>query len=238
MARSRGTPDPEGGGPSPRAIRRATPGARAAMISILTTLYFLAAAIAAHVLSTQYNFFSDYISDYAIGPWGWIYGSAFWASCIGCIALAISLTLLTPPGALSRTGAVLLVIVGVTYAVDFIFPTEILPPGAPPTTLVGIIHLVDALVGWVLFTVSAVLISSRLKRDAYWRPWQPVLVSLAWLSALLLGILVAVVVTKAPFGGLAEKAFILDRNVWALALALLALNSPGAWLKRASAVTA
>ena len=61
------------------------------MISILATIYFLAAAIAAHVVSTQYNFFSDYISDYAIGSWGWIYGSAFLASCIGCFALAISL---------------------------------------------------------------------------------------------------------------------------------------------------
>jgi hypothetical protein len=41
----------------------------------------------------------------------------------------------------------------------------------------------------------------------------------------LLFVLVAVVISKAPFGGLAEKAFILDRNVWALLLALLIFNS-------------
>ena len=102
-----------------------TLGRRAAMISILAAIYFLVAAIITHVVSTQYNFFSDYISDYAIGSWGWIYGSAFLASCIVCFALAISLTRLISSNALSRTGVVLLAIVGVTYVVDFIFPTKI-----------------------------------------------------------------------------------------------------------------
>jgi hypothetical protein len=40
-------------------------------------------------------------------------------------------------------------------------------------------------------------------------------------------VLIAVVVSKVPFGGVAEKAFILDRNIWALVLTLLAFNSPG-----------
>ena len=198
------------------------------MISILAAIYFLVAAIITHVVSTQYNFFSDYISDYAIGSWGWIYGSAFLASCIGCFALAISLTRLIPSNALSRTGVVLLAIVGVTYVVDFIFPTEILRPGASPTTVVGTIHLVAALFGWVLFTVGAILLSSRLKRDAYWKPWRPILLGLAWVSALLLVVLVAVVVSKEPFGGVSEKAFILVRNLWALMLGLLAFNSAAA----------
>src|SRR5271168_160636 len=138
------------------------------------------------------------------------------------------LTQLIPSDALSRTGVVLLAIAGVTYVVDFIFPTEILPPGAPPTTVVGTIHLVAALFGWVLFTVGAILLSSRLKRDAYWKSWRPALLGLSWVSALLLVVLVAVVVSREPFGGLAEKAFILVRNLWALMLGLLAFNSPAA----------
>jgi hypothetical protein len=201
-------------------------GKQAAVVSILATAYFLAAAVGAHIVNTQYNFFSDYISDYAVGPSGWIYGSAFLASCLGCLALAASLALVVPSEALSRTGAVLLAIVGITFAVDFAFPTDILPPGAPPTTTVGAIHLVDALVGWVLFTIGAILISARLKREAYWKTWQPMLTILAWLSVLLLVILVVVVVSKAPVGGLAEKAFILDRNIWGLTLAILIFKAP------------
>jgi hypothetical protein len=206
----------------------ATLGRRAAIVSILSTTYFLAAAITTQIIMTQYNVMSDYISDYAVGPWGWIYGSAFWASCIGCIALATSLTYLIPSKAMSRIGVILLTILGITYAVDSIFPTDILPPGAPPTTVVGTIHFVDAFFGWVVFTVSAILLSSRLMQDAYWRPWRTVLLSLAWLSALLLVVLVAVVLSKEPFGGLAEKAFILDRNVWTLLIGLLVFNSPAA----------
>jgi hypothetical membrane protein len=196
------------------------------LVSILATFYFFGAAIVAHLINTQYNFLRDYISDYALGPWGWIYGSAFWASCVGCIALAAALTQSIPPVALSRTGVGLLVIVGVTYAIDFVFPTDILPPGTPPTTVVGSIHLLDALLGWVLFAVGALLVSSGLKSVPYWKRWRAPLMNLAWLSVLLLIALVIVVASKAPFGGLAEKAFILDRNIWALLLALLVFNSP------------
>jgi len=197
-----------------------------AMVSILATVYFLAAAVGAHVVMTQYNFFSDYISDYAVGPGGWIYGSAFLASALGCLALAVSNVLLIPTQALSRIGVVLLILVGVTYVIDFMYPTDILPPGAPPTTRVGAVHLLDALLGWVLFTVGSVMISSRLKHAPYWKAFQPLLTTLAWLSVLLLVALVGVVISKAPFGGLAEKLFILDRNFWVLALGILAFRAP------------
>jgi hypothetical protein len=38
--------------------------------------------------------------------------------------------------------------------------------------------------------------------------------------------LVLVVVSKAPIGGFAEKAFILDRNIWGLTLAILIFKAP------------
>jgi hypothetical protein len=142
-------------------------GKPAAIVAIVATIYFAVAAIATHIVSTQYDLVRDYISDYAIGPWGWIYGSAFLASFVGCIALAMALGQTVPRAALSRTGLVMLVIVGITYAVDFYFPTDILAPGQPPQTAVGGVHLADAFLGWVLFVVAAFLVSSRLKHDAY-----------------------------------------------------------------------
>jgi len=77
---------------------------------------------------TQYDFFSDYISDYAVGAWGWIYGSAFLASAIGCFALAAALVLLTPSLALSGIGVVLLLLVSVTFVVDSPFRPISFPP--------------------------------------------------------------------------------------------------------------
>ena len=208
-----------------------TLGRTAALVSIAASAYFLVAAIAAQAFNPQYDFYRDYISDYAVGPLGWIYGSAFWASCVGCIALALALRQSVPPAALSRVGVVLLGVVGLTYAVDYVFPTDILPPGAPPKTLIGLIHLLDALVGWVLFVISALLLSRPLGNAAYWKPWRAALTGRAWLSLALLIALVAVVVSRAPFGGLAEKAFILERNVWALVFATLAFKSPRAVAK-------
>jgi len=65
-----------------------------------------------------------------------------------------------------------------------------------------------------------------LKHAPYWKAFQPLLTTLAWLSVLLLVALVGVVISKAPFGGLAEKLFILDRNFWVLALGILAFRAP------------
>jgi hypothetical protein len=36
-----------------------------------------------------------------------------------------------------------------------------------------------------------------------------------------------VVLSKTPVGGLAEKAFILDRNIWGLMLGILVFKAPG-----------
>lgn len=202
-------------------------GKSVALVSILASVFFATAAVMAHLLTPNQDFVKDYISNYAIGPWGWIYGSAFIASCVGCLALAFALVRQVPPVALSQVGVALLVVAGLTYAVDFAFTTDILPPGARPATATGTIHLIAALVGWVLFVISAFMLSARLTRDQYWQPWHRVLTGLAWLALFLLVVLAAVVASKTPFGGLAEKAFILVRNIWALILALLAFNSPG-----------
>ena len=157
-------------------------GRQAAVVAIAATIYFAIAAVTTHVVSPQYDLVRDYISDYAVGPWGWIYGSAFLASFVGCIALAVALWKTVPHAALSKTGVVMLAIVGVTYAVDFYFPTDILTPGQPPQTTVGAIHLADAFLGWLLFVIAAFLISSRLKHDAYFGRWHGRLLALAWLS--------------------------------------------------------
>jgi hypothetical membrane protein len=205
---------------------RSAHGAGAAGVAIAATLYFGVAAVATHLVSPQYDFVRDYISDYAVGPNGWIYSSAFLASFVGCVALAVALWRGVPPPALSRVGAVLIALVGVAYAIDFFYPTDILPPGAPPATMTGKIHLAAALLSWILFVIAAPMISARLGRDEYYRRRRGALLVFGWLALPLLLILVAVVVAKAPVGGLAEKTFILDRNVWGLILAIAILRAP------------
>lgn len=201
-------------------------GKSSAAIAFIATIYVLVAAVATHIVSTQYDFFRDYISDYAIGPWGWIWQSAFIASFIAPCALALALAGELPKAALSRVGLVLLVVVGFANLLDFFFPTDILPPGAPPATTIGRIHLAAALIGWLSFVVGGPLLSRRIAHAGLWR-WQGrLLLVLAWLATPLLLILIAVVASRVPFGGLAEKLYILNRSAWALLLAGLLIWRP------------
>jgi hypothetical protein len=64
--------------------------------------------------------------------------------------------------------------------------------------------------------LAALIISYRLKPEFIFAKWTPTIIALAWLSVVSFVILIAVVVTKIPFGGLAEKLFVLDRNFWML----------------------
>ena len=200
-------------------------GRQAALLSIVATIYFLCAAVATHLVNPQYDVVRDYISDYAVGPNGWIYGSAFWASCVGTLALSLAFVRLVPATALSRVGLVLMIVVALAFPVEYFFPTDILPPGAPPATTIGKIHLLAAMVGWIAFPVSAILLTLRFRRDPYWARGFGPLFGLTLLSIALFAALLVTVVAKAPFGGLVEKLLILDRNAWALIASVMVLKA-------------
>jgi hypothetical protein len=201
-------------------------GRWSAAIALAAIFYFVVASIAAHLLSTQYNPVRDYIADYALGPFGWIYASAFIAAFIADIALAAAIWFSVPADALSRAGAILLVLVGIMAVIDFFFPTDILAPGELPVTVAGGIHFTAELLGWVLFVIAAFLVSSRLRHDAYFRSWHGLLLGLAWACLVVLVILFVVMVTGLPIGGFVEKAFILVRTIWALCLTVAVLRMP------------
>lgn len=200
-------------------------GRRAALLSIVATLYFLAASVTAHFAKPQLDLFRDYLGDYAIGPHGWIYGSAFWASFVATLALTLALSRLAPTTALSRLGLVLMCVVALTFPIEYFFPTDILAPGAAPTTTSGQVHLVTALIEWTLFPLSALLLTLSLRRNPNWARGYPKLLGFALLSIALLAALWIVIALQAPVAGLADKLFFLARNLWALLAGVTALSA-------------
>ena len=120
----------------------------------------------------------------------------------------------------STAGIALLLLFGVSYAITALFPTDILAPGERPHTVVGAIHAVAALGGFLCAALGAILVSRRLKADIRFAAVRPMLLAMAWLVLLALFGLVAVMGARLAIPGLAEKLFIGLREAWLLALAL------------------
>ena len=123
--------------------------ARLAAFSAATSIYYLCAGIAVHLLNPAFSPVRNYISDYAVGAHGYVYVTAYWATVAGCLALAVALFRQFPSEARAKAGAVLIAVFGLTYALTALFPTELLKPGEFPHGVAGAIHAIAALIGWV-----------------------------------------------------------------------------------------
>ena len=90
--------------------------ARLAAFSAATSIYYLCAGIAVHLLNPAFSPVRNYISDYAVGPHGEVYATAYWATVAGCLALALALLRQLQSDLRAKAGAVLIAIFGLTYA--------------------------------------------------------------------------------------------------------------------------
>src|SRR5690349_25078771 len=98
-------------------VSRASEAKQAAILATIACagfLYYLAALIILHLIEPDYNPLSRTLSEYAVGQYGFVMTSAFFARGFALLALAIGLYQgVTPPGR-SRVGIVLLCLSVVT----------------------------------------------------------------------------------------------------------------------------
>ena len=194
--------------------------ARLAAFSAATSIYYLCAGIAVHLLNPAFSPVRNYISDYAVGPRGEIYVTAYWATVAGCLALAAALFRQLPSDGRAKAGAVLIAIFGLTYALTALFPTELLKPGEFPHGAAGGIHAIAALIGWVAAFSAALLVSGAFARATANRSLAGPLRILAWLMVVAFIGVLAVMASRQPVAGLAEKIFIVFREAWLLLAAV------------------
>lgn len=112
--------------------RPAKQAARIASIAIVGISYFLTAVIALHFLRPDYDPVSRFVSEYAVGSYGFLMTSAFFGLSLGSLALVIGLYQGVSRSARSWIGLILLGIWGVAILIAGIFPTAL--KGAPATT--------------------------------------------------------------------------------------------------------
>jgi hypothetical protein len=188
---------------------RASRWATAALISFI---YALVALSALHVLRPDYAPATNFISNYAVGPFGWVMTSFFVTFSLGLAAMVLAVRSSGPQPPLKAIGLVAVSITAVGLLVTAIYPTDL--PGAPFTRS-GEIHELSFRVNVVGLLVGVVALSLALGREPPWRPSQRTL------GVLALNVVVALVLQFAtlrkgmPYG-LANRYFVIAIFAWLL----------------------
>jgi hypothetical protein len=188
--------------------RRVDPGA------VALTAFCLAAAglIVVHLLRRDYEVRSHMISDYAVGPQGWVMVAVFLALSAGYLALAVGFVELGPRSWPARLGAVLLGFVCVGLVISALFPTDL--PGTKLTRS-GEIHEISFLVNVGCSVVAVLLLGASFGRDPRWSSFRAPSLVLGGVIMLALVIQFRTLHRGAPYG-YANRFFVAALLAWLL----------------------
>ena len=168
-----------------------------------------------HLLRTDYQVHSHIISDYAVGPHGWVMTAVFFAMSAGYVTLALGFLELGPRAWTARLGAVLLGVVSAGLVVSAIFPTDL--PGTRWTRS-GDIHELSFLVNVGCSVLAVLLLSVSFGRDPGWRSFRVPALALAGAVVLALVLQFLTLRRGAPYG-YANRVFVAALFAWFLGAA-------------------
>jgi hypothetical protein len=198
-------------------------------ISLICTGWFLATVVVLHVINPGLDPVDHQISEYALGPWGWLLTVAFLVVGAGIVALGVALRRSLTPG--PRVWAAwLIAATGVFFVGVAVFPTDAqLADGTTANTFSGQMHTLASTVGPVFLVVGGFVLRGVFARDPRWHPLAGVT---GWFAvAMTLWYLISgtVVVAFGPgsYTGVVQRLF------WLVLLGWLALI--GAQLRRLGA---
>ncbi len=159
--------------------------------------YSVIALLLLHLLRRDYDPRIHMISDYAVGPYGWVMTTCFLAMGCGLLMLLRGLFRHGPRSGVAKIGTLLLVIPAIGVGVSAMFPTDLL--GAPSTRS-GEIHDMSFLVNIVGIMLSAVLVSFSFGSDSRWRTYQRTALVLALLLVIAFGLQLLTLRRGMPYG--------------------------------------
>jgi hypothetical protein len=171
--------------------------------------------IALHLLRPDYNPLRNFMSDYSVGPFGFLGTAAAWVLAATLLLVMIGLRLGVRPSGFLTASCILAGMAIISLCVSAIFPIDVLPPDGrlPKFTRAGTIHAVSAIPLFVSLIALLLTLPSAYKRDEQWRSFSHVTMLLGFLTlASFLGIFLA------PFylRGLAQRATGLPVLIWLL----------------------
>jgi hypothetical membrane protein len=170
---------------------------------------------ALHFLRPDVNPVLEPISNYAVGPYGFLLTVADIGIGLATLALVSGLYLGIGPSGRSYVGLFLLALYGVSELLAGIFPIDI---GGEATTA-GTIHNIVGNISFFCFPIGAILLSLRMGKDEQWRSFRrPAL-------ALSIVVVMTIILTIAGFNlgigfGVTQRVANVAVLVWMLVVAL------------------
>jgi hypothetical protein len=186
-----------------------------ALLAIVGIADFLLNIAALHFVRPDVNPVLEPISNYAVGPYGFLFTAAAIGGGLAALALALGLYLgIAPPGR-SYVGLSLLGLYGVSELLGGIFPIEV----GVETTTVGAIHNIVGNIAFFGLPIAAILLSLGTGKDERWRSFRLPALALAGVVVLM------VVLTMAGFNigigfGVLQRLFNVAAMLWMLVVAL------------------
>jgi hypothetical membrane protein len=183
-----------------------------ALVGIAVKFLIIAAF---HFVRPDVNPVVEPISNYGVGPYGFLLTVADIGSVVATLALVVGLFLGMAPAARSYVGLFLLGLTGVAELVAGIFPIDV---GAEVTTA-GTIHNIAGNISFFCFPIAAILLSLRMGKDEQWRSLRRPAFALS--IVVILTVILTVVGANLGIGyGVAQRVANVAVVVWMFVLAL------------------
>ena len=185
-------------------------------VSLICTGWFLASVVLLHLINPALDPVDHQISEYALGPSGWLMTVAFLVVGAGMVALGVGLRRSLTPG--PRVWAAwLIAVTGVSFVGLAVFPTDaLLADGTTVGTFSGQMHILVSAVGPLFLVVGAFVLRGVFARDPRWHPlarvtgWFAVAMTLWYL----ISGTVVVVFGPGSYTGVVQRLFWLELLGW------------------------
>ena len=178
----------------------------AATISLLGVGTFMVGVALLHLLKRDLSPTQHFISEYALGDFGWVQRIDFLAVGLGTIALALTLSRVV-----KNPGRIAPIFIG-CFGVSALLVAFVQIDGPQPITTEGQAHEMISAIGFVLLLTGMFVMAKKFRSDAAW-------------SALRTPTIVWAVIASTTFvfmmvlGGVGQRIFIASCFSWMLAIA-------------------
>jgi hypothetical protein len=136
-----------------------------AFFAIVGVAGYLVSIAALHILRPDVSPVLEPMSNYAVGPYGFLMTAAAFGSGLAALALTLGLYLSIAPPGRSYVGLFLLGVYGVSELLAGLFPIDV----GGEATMVGAIHNIVGNVSFFGLPIAAILLSLGMGKDERWR---------------------------------------------------------------------